>query len=114
MRIITNIPTHPQTDDHLQQSLQMEESQNRLYEMERERDGILFGFNALQDELEIYKPMAEKLDQEQAKYDRARAKLEEISDLKHQLMEEQKNHNSNYSKLVQSEKQVNLSAEQNN
>lgn len=54
----------------------------------------------LQDELELLKPQAAKLDFAEAQIDRLRSKLDELTDIKQQLKVESANHSETYDKLV--------------
>jgi hypothetical protein len=54
----------------------------------------------LQDEVDVLKPLAAKLDQAESQVDRYRSKLDELSDIKQQLKVESSKHAETYDKLV--------------
>jgi hypothetical protein len=59
------------------------------------------------DELEIIKPKAERLDRELALFQAATAKLDELNELKQTIERERHSHHESFSKLVHREKEVN-------
>jgi len=61
---------------------------------------------ALQDDLEVLKPQAVKLDHAEAQLERYRSKLDELNDIKQQLKAESSSHSSTYDKLIALEQEV--------
>lgn len=60
----------------------------------------------LQDDLEVLKPQAIKLDHAEAQLERYRSKLDELNDIKQQLKAESSSHSSTYDKLMVLEQEV--------
>ena len=61
---------------------------------------------AVQDDLEVLKPQAIKLDHAEAQLERYRSKLDELNDIKQQLKAESSSHSSTYDKLMVLEQEV--------
>lgn len=84
------------------------------YHAQKEKFEIVFQKNVkleeqvlvLQDEIDMLKPQAAKLDFAEAQVDRFRAKLDELNDIKQQLKVESSNHSETYDKLVLLEQEV--------
>eukprot|EP00597_Dinobryon_sp_UTEXLB2267_P010233 CAMPEP_0170099682 /NCGR_PEP_ID=MMETSP0020_2-20130122/1186_1 /TAXON_ID=98059 /ORGANISM="Dinobryon sp., Strain UTEXLB2267" /LENGTH=2317 /DNA_ID=CAMNT_0010322389 /DNA_START=216 /DNA_END=7169 /DNA_ORIENTATION=+ len=90
----------------LQQGEDLHELQYQLDEVQQVLAKAEEKLRAAEDEVELFKPKADRVDLTEAQLDRLRFKLVTFNEMKQQLKDEQDNHSVTFSKLVSCEKEL--------